>query len=305
MPTPTDITHFRTAADLRKWFRANHAKAVELWVGFHKKTQARRASPGPHRWTRRCGVGWIDGIRRALDAHSYTIRFTPRRKGSIWSSVNIARVKVLTAEKRMRPAGMKAFAARLENKSGIYSYEQRRDQLEEPYAALSRRTRRRGRSSRRSRPGTARCLAGGSSAPSRKTTRLSPPEDADRRVRKKGAASMKTIFVLMLIAQAPAPPAGLPPATDWRNGGAAAGYTMEAAGRATDSAGATVTFRAPAQPTGFGATSATMPAERRPAQANHVVGELKADDVSGGASLWLRIDKGTTMLISTTGPTTR
>jgi uncharacterized protein YdeI (YjbR/CyaY-like superfamily) len=81
-------------------------------------------------------VGWIDGIRKTLGPESYTIRFTPRRKGSIWSAVNIARVNVLTAEKRMRPAGVQAFAARQENRSGIYSYEQRRDQLEEPYAGF-------------------------------------------------------------------------------------------------------------------------------------------------------------------------
>src|SRR6185503_14250488 len=56
----------------------------------------------------------------------------------IWSAVNIARVKVLTGEKRMRPTGLTAYAARLENKSGIYAYEQRRDRLEEPYAGLLR-----------------------------------------------------------------------------------------------------------------------------------------------------------------------
>src|SRR4029079_10150171 len=64
------------------------------------------------------------------------IRFTPRRKGSIWSAVNIARVKVLTEEQRMHANGIKAFAARKENRSGIYTYEQRRDRLEEPYAGL-------------------------------------------------------------------------------------------------------------------------------------------------------------------------
>jgi uncharacterized protein YdeI (YjbR/CyaY-like superfamily) len=136
MPTATEVTHFRTPADLRKWFRANHAKAAELWVGFHKKDSGKASITWPESVDEALCVGWIDGIRKSLDAHSYTIRFTPRRKSSIWSSVNIARVKVLTAEKRMRPAGMTAFAARRENKSGIYSYEQRRDRLEEPYAGL-------------------------------------------------------------------------------------------------------------------------------------------------------------------------
>lgn len=74
-------------------------------------------------------VGWIDGIRKGLDAESYTIRFTRRKSGSIWSAVNIARVEALTQEGCMKPAGLKAFEQRRENKSGIYSYEQR-DQIE-------------------------------------------------------------------------------------------------------------------------------------------------------------------------------
>jgi uncharacterized protein YdeI (YjbR/CyaY-like superfamily) len=60
--------------------------------------------------------------------------FTPRRRGSIWSAINIKRAGELTKEKRMRPAGLKVFAARIENKSGIYSYEQRPVELPEQYA---------------------------------------------------------------------------------------------------------------------------------------------------------------------------
>ena len=81
-------------------------------------------------------MGWIDGVRRPLDGRSYTIRFTPRRQGSIWSAVNIRRVGVLAAESRMQPAGLRAFAARRENRSGVYSYEQRQAHLPEPYAGL-------------------------------------------------------------------------------------------------------------------------------------------------------------------------
>ena len=69
--------------------------------------------------------GWIDGLRKSIDAERYMIRFTPRRTGSIWSAVNIGRVAVLTAEGRMQPAGFAAFEAREEDRSGIYSYEQR------------------------------------------------------------------------------------------------------------------------------------------------------------------------------------
>ncbi len=78
--------------------------------------------------------GWIDGIRKSVDEVSYTIRFTPRRPGSTWSAVNIQRVQALDAQGLMQPAGLRAFQTRTENKSGIYSYEQRSDKLDAPYA---------------------------------------------------------------------------------------------------------------------------------------------------------------------------
>ena len=71
-------------------------------------------------------VGWIDGLRKTIDAESYKIRFTPRKTTSNWSAVNIGRVKELTKQGRMRPAGLKAFEARKEEKSGIYAYENRK-----------------------------------------------------------------------------------------------------------------------------------------------------------------------------------
>jgi uncharacterized protein YdeI (YjbR/CyaY-like superfamily) len=80
--------------------------------------------------------GWIDGIRKRVDETSYQIRFSPRRRGSIWSAINIERAKELAKQRRIRPSGLKAFAARIENKSGIYSYEQRNTDLPETYAKL-------------------------------------------------------------------------------------------------------------------------------------------------------------------------
>ena len=69
--------------------------------------------------------GWIDGVRKSLDESSYVIRFTPRKAGSTWSAVNMRRVQDLRDARRMQPSGLKAFAERREEKSGIYAYEQR------------------------------------------------------------------------------------------------------------------------------------------------------------------------------------
>ena len=130
------IVFFRSPADFRNWLKKHHASATELWVGYYKKSSGRPSITWPESVDEALCVGWIDGIRKSVDDISYKIRFSPRKPGSIWSPVNIRRAQALVEEGRMQPPGLKAFQARKEYKSGIYSYEQRRDQLEEPYASL-------------------------------------------------------------------------------------------------------------------------------------------------------------------------
>ena len=127
---PTAPAFFATPADLRAWLKANHATAPELLVGFHRKGSRRPSITWPEAVDEALCVGWIDGVRRSLDETSYTIRFTPRRKGSIWSAVNIGRVAGLREAGLMQPSGEAAFEARKEAKSAIYSYERPPAQLD-------------------------------------------------------------------------------------------------------------------------------------------------------------------------------
>jgi uncharacterized protein YdeI (YjbR/CyaY-like superfamily) len=127
---------FQTPADFRIWLEKNHATATELWVGFYTKNSGKPSITWPESVDRALCFGWIDGVRKRVDEFSYQIRFTPRRRGSIWSATNIKRATELARQKQMRPIGLKAFAARIENKSGIYSYEQRSTELSDPYAKL-------------------------------------------------------------------------------------------------------------------------------------------------------------------------
>ena len=120
------IRFFATPANWRQWLEKNHASETELWVGYYKKGSGKPSIDWPQSVDEALCFGWIDGIRKTIDESSYKIRFTPRRTGSNWSTVNIARVGVLTKEKRMRPAGLAAFEARTLDKSGPYSYEQRK-----------------------------------------------------------------------------------------------------------------------------------------------------------------------------------
>ncbi len=128
------ITFFKTPSDLRKWFEANHASAAELWVGYYKKDSGKPSITWPQSVDEALCFGWIDGIRKSIDDLSYKIRFTPRKPRSIWSAVNIKRAQELLEQGLMQPSGLKAFAAREENRSGIYSYEQRSPELADQYA---------------------------------------------------------------------------------------------------------------------------------------------------------------------------
>jgi len=134
-----NIKFFKSPADFRAWLERHHATERELWVGYYKKDSGRPSITWPESVDEALCFGWIDGIRKSIDAVSYMTRFTPRRPRSIWSAVNIGRVEELTRQGRMRPAGEKAFQARTENRSGIYAYEQRKPELEEPYRKQIRR----------------------------------------------------------------------------------------------------------------------------------------------------------------------
>ena len=130
----TKITFFKTATEFRKWLKQNQATAPELLVGFYKKHLGQVSITYPEALDEALCFGWIDGVRKSIDEISYTIRFTPRKPRSNWSSVNIKRVNELTALGRMQPAGLKIFAERDRKKSGVYSYETRPRQLEGHYA---------------------------------------------------------------------------------------------------------------------------------------------------------------------------
>lgn len=123
-------TFFPTPTDFRRWLQKNHQRAAELWVGFRKRGTGRPSLTWPESVEEALCFGWIDGLRKSIDAGSYMIRFTPRKPTSTWSAINIKTVNRLTTEKRMKPAGLAAFRARKESKSGIYSYENRSQKLD-------------------------------------------------------------------------------------------------------------------------------------------------------------------------------
>jgi len=116
--------YFESPLAFRRWLQKHHESATELLVGFHKSHTGRPTLTWRESVDEALCFGWIDGIRRRVDEERYTIRFTPRRRHSIWSLVNVRRVAALQKEGRMQPAGARAFAARRDDRTGVYSAEQ-------------------------------------------------------------------------------------------------------------------------------------------------------------------------------------
>jgi uncharacterized protein YdeI (YjbR/CyaY-like superfamily) len=114
---------FDAASDFDAWLGEHHASETALWMGLYKKHVASRgltwgeAVPVALRW------GWIDSTAQTLDADAVRQRWSPRKKGSTWSRVNIAHVERMIAEGTMQPSGLAAYALRTDENSAVYSYE--------------------------------------------------------------------------------------------------------------------------------------------------------------------------------------
>jgi len=114
---------FRSAAAFRTWLEQSHRSSKELVVRCFKVAASARGITYAEALHEALCFGWIDGVRRSHDEVSFTIRFTPRKGGSIWSLVNVAKAEMLIREGRMAPAGLAAFKARDPAQSGLYSFE--------------------------------------------------------------------------------------------------------------------------------------------------------------------------------------
>jgi uncharacterized protein YdeI (YjbR/CyaY-like superfamily) len=130
MSTPSKVKFFKSSSQFRMWLEKNHANAPELWLGFYRRSSGKGGITYREALDQALCFGWIDGIRKGLTDVSYTTRFTPRRRKSNWSLVNIDRVRYLRKRGLMTPAGLNAFEERDEAKAKRYSYEQRFPKLD-------------------------------------------------------------------------------------------------------------------------------------------------------------------------------
>lgn len=121
--------YFDSPEDFRDWLKTNHNRETEIWLGYYKKDAPIQGIGYKESVDAALCFGWIDGIVKSIDQHRYCRRFTPRKKNSIWSQVNIRRYCELKEMGLVHPAGAKVFDARDERRQNLYSFEQEKHEL--------------------------------------------------------------------------------------------------------------------------------------------------------------------------------
>lgn len=130
--------YFRSGSEFREWLKAHHASAESVIVGYFNKSAKQPGISYAEALDEALCFGWIDGLVRRVDADRHTRRFTPRKPTSIWSNINVNHVKRLIREGRMQPAGLAAFQRRSKAKTGVYSFENKPQELPVVYATRFR-----------------------------------------------------------------------------------------------------------------------------------------------------------------------
>jgi uncharacterized protein YdeI (YjbR/CyaY-like superfamily) len=116
--------YFLTPEDFRAWLSEDHGSVEELWVGYYRKATGTPSITWPESVDEALCYGWIDGLRKSVDGERYKIRFTPRRETSVWSAVNLKRMKELIVLGRVAPGGLAIYEARDPAQGEGYSFEQ-------------------------------------------------------------------------------------------------------------------------------------------------------------------------------------
>ena len=98
---------FTDRDEWRAWLEVNHAQAEEIWLGYYKKHTGKKSVKYDEAVEEALCFGWIDSLIKRVDENIYKQKYTPRKKGSVWSIVNKKRVKQMIDTGKMTSAGLK------------------------------------------------------------------------------------------------------------------------------------------------------------------------------------------------------
>lgn len=97
---------FKNREGWHKWLLKNSAKEKEVWLIYYKKHTKKPTISYDDAVEEALSFGWIDSTGKSIDDEKYMQRWAPRRRGSVWSEINLQRVKKLIREGRMTKVGM-------------------------------------------------------------------------------------------------------------------------------------------------------------------------------------------------------
>ena len=120
MPDPI---FFTSPEEFYAWLDEHHEAETEVWVGYWKRHTGRPSLTWSQAVDQALCFGWIDGKLNRIDGERHMQRFTPRRPKSNWSKINVEKVERLKRDGLMRPTGLKAYEARTDDRTGVYSFE--------------------------------------------------------------------------------------------------------------------------------------------------------------------------------------
>ncbi|MCK4318950.1 YdeI/OmpD-associated family protein [Candidatus Micrarchaeota archaeon] len=92
----------------RAWLAKNHRKEKEIWLIYPKKHTGTARIPYNDAVEEALCFGWIDSIVKRIDEDKYAQRYSPRRRTSILSQLNLERIRKLIANKKITPVGLAA-----------------------------------------------------------------------------------------------------------------------------------------------------------------------------------------------------
>jgi uncharacterized protein YdeI (YjbR/CyaY-like superfamily) len=103
---PTKVRTFKDAASFYTWLGKRHDKDDEVWIKIHKVDSGLKSITPKEAIDVALCWGWIDGLRKGFDDKSFLQRYSPRKKTSVWSQINVDNVARLIKEGRMTEHGL-------------------------------------------------------------------------------------------------------------------------------------------------------------------------------------------------------
>jgi uncharacterized protein YdeI (YjbR/CyaY-like superfamily) len=90
----------------RTWLEKNYSTETEIWLIYYKKHSDKPRIPYDDAVEEALCFGWIDSLVKTIDDEMYMQKYTPRKKNSVWSELNVKRCEKMIKTGKMTDAGL-------------------------------------------------------------------------------------------------------------------------------------------------------------------------------------------------------